>query len=123
MDEWKSPYTCVAIDAGNHLVPMDADGGSLGLDTGRLPHSRSAAGIDAADVDVAFITHAHPDHRGGISNADAALIFPDARFVVHRDEWKFWIATPEQAGGRAPDRLRNARCAALEGGGARFSKR
>lgn len=52
----------------------------------------------AADV---IITHFHPDHIGGIFNDAGNLNFPNARFHMHEDEWKFWHSSmstnqPEQ---------------------------
>ena len=44
-------------------------------------------------MDVVVITHAHPDHVGGLTDAsagDRAPVFSNARHVISRVEWDFW---------------------------------
>ena len=52
-------------------------------------------GITPKDIDVVILTHGHPDHIGGNINADGKPFYPNARWVMWRDEWQFW--TSDQA--------------------------
>lgn len=105
-DRVYTPYTCLFVDTGEHQVMIDTGAGQLGsaasamfpgLDhatsvTGRLVAHLRAADIDPISVDTVVITHAHPDHVGGTLDDDGELVFPNARYVIGRDEWAFWMS-------------------------------
>jgi len=65
--------------------------GDLGPRTGKLVKNLPAAGIDLPDVDIAIVTHAHPDHIGGTLDDDGNLNFPIAIYFVSKIEWDFWF--------------------------------
>jgi glyoxylase-like metal-dependent hydrolase (beta-lactamase superfamily II) len=105
-DRITTPYTCLFVDTGQHRVLIDTGAGNLGavaprmfpsVDhtttvTGTLLGHLKAAGIEPATVDTVIITHAHPDHVGGTLDEGGALVFGNARYVVPRDEWAFWMS-------------------------------
>ena len=95
LTEWTSPYTCLLIEAPNHLVLVDTGAGGLAPSTGKLIDNLKAAGIAPHDIDVVILTHAHPDHTGGNIDAEGNLTFPNARYVMWKGEWDFW--TSDQA--------------------------
>ena len=113
-DRITTPYTCLFVDTGQHRVLIDTGAGNLAaaapmmfpsIDhattvTGTLLRNLEATGIDRSTVDTVVITHAHPDHVGGTLNNDGALVFGNARYVVPRDEWDFWMS--EVAAATAP---------------------
>lgn len=64
------------------------------------------AGVEAGDVDLVVITHAHGDHIGGLL-ADGARAFEEADLVISRPEHSFW--TGREADALGDDRVRPAR--------------
>jgi glyoxylase-like metal-dependent hydrolase (beta-lactamase superfamily II) len=99
-----TPYTCLFVDTGEHRVLIDVGAGDLGAYAARmfpgLDHSTSvtglllenlrAAGMEPSEIDTVIITHAHPDHVGGMLNEEGRLVFADARYFISQEEWDFW---------------------------------
>jgi len=100
LDEWKywrSSYTCLVVNTREQLVLMDTGAGkTLDQDSGKLQENLESAGISPCAVDVVIITHAHPDHIGGNTAGDGRSAFPNASYVISREEWEFW--TSDRAG-------------------------
>jgi glyoxylase-like metal-dependent hydrolase (beta-lactamase superfamily II) len=87
-----TPYTYLAVDSGAQRVMVDVGAGSLGDSTGRLMESIAAAQIDPLAIDTVVISHAHPDHIGGMLNAQGQLNFPNAQYFIYQEEWDFWFS-------------------------------
>jgi glyoxylase-like metal-dependent hydrolase (beta-lactamase superfamily II) len=45
--------------------------------------------VEPADVTLVLLTHAHPDHIGGLAVVGGPR-FPNARHVITGEEWEFW---------------------------------
>jgi glyoxylase-like metal-dependent hydrolase (beta-lactamase superfamily II) len=88
--EWVSPYICLVIDTGEHRVLVDTGAGNLAPSTGKLLQNLQSVGIAPEDIDTVILTHGHPDHIGGNTDSEGNLTFPDARYVMWKDEWDFW---------------------------------
>jgi len=89
---------------GDHLVLVDTGAGGLAPTTGRLLPNLQAEGIAPEDIDTVVLTHGHPDHIGGNTNADGKPAFPNTRYVIWRDEWDFW--TPEEVEQKLEEHVR-----------------
>jgi len=85
-------------------VLVDTGAGGLAPTTGRLLPNLQAEGIAPEDIDTVVLTHGHPDHIGGNTNADGRPAFPNTRYVIWRDEWDFW--TPEQVEQKLEEHVR-----------------
>jgi glyoxylase-like metal-dependent hydrolase (beta-lactamase superfamily II) len=95
--EWVSPYICLAVNTGKHQVLVDTGAGDLAPSTGKLLQNLHAAGIAPEEIDTVIITHGHPDHIGGNTGAEGKLTFPNARYVMWKDEWDFWASGQAEA--------------------------
>ena len=96
-----TPYSCVYIDNGKNRIMVDVGGGKLLPNAGRLLQSMSVAGLSPLDIDAVIITHAHPDHIGGILDEEGRLVFPNAGYYIWRDEYDYWFS--DSVYGQAPD--------------------
>ncbi|MDV3352477.1 MBL fold metallo-hydrolase [Leptothoe sp. ISB3NOV94-8A] len=81
------------IETDDHKVLIDTGAGNaFGPTAGHLLENLEAAGIAATDIDTVILTHAHPDHIGGILDTDGQLRLPNAWFYISQAESEFWMA-------------------------------
>jgi len=90
--EWISPYICLLINTGEFHVLVDTGANGLDPNTGRLIQNLQTGGIAPEDIDIVILTHCHPDHISGITLDNGQLAFPNARYVMWKDEWDFWTS-------------------------------
>lgn len=84
------PYTPLLVDTGSQRILFDTGAGPMAPSTGFLEESLTRMGFKMSDIDVVVLSHAHPDHIGGLAGKDGTLRFPNARFLMSRREYDFW---------------------------------
>ncbi len=83
----------IVIENGGRTVLIDCGVGSsqlFGKSGGKLLANMAAAGIPPADVGTILLSHAHPDHLGGLMTDAAARNFPNAQIYLGQEEFGFW---------------------------------
>lgn len=109
-----TPYTCLYLETGSEQILVDAGAGPVGAhasevfpdvdhtttSTGHLTENLRAIGVTPASIDTMILTHAHPDHVGGLLGEDGTLVFGEAQYVITEPEWQFWFS--EEAAEQAP---------------------
>jgi glyoxylase-like metal-dependent hydrolase (beta-lactamase superfamily II) len=91
-DSVLSPYTCLLIETGRHIVLVDTGAGETSRTSGAIQARLEMAGVRPKDVDTVILTHAHADHIGGAIDPCGRPAFPNARYVLSETEWEFWTA-------------------------------
>ncbi|MDQ3881053.1 MAG: MBL fold metallo-hydrolase [Chloroflexota bacterium] len=74
----------VETGAGVRMTEKDRD--IKGVTGGDAAVALRAVGEDPATIDFVVVSHLHYDHAGGMVDAEGAPSFPNARYVVQRDE-------------------------------------
>ncbi len=90
--------TCLLVKTGQKLVLLDTGFGSdFEPGVGKLIENLKAEGIKPTDIDIIIVSHAHLDHIGGNTDVKGKLVFPNARYIISKDEWDFWAWEPNMA--------------------------
>jgi glyoxylase-like metal-dependent hydrolase (beta-lactamase superfamily II) len=103
-DQTSIHINCYLVRSGGRTILIDAGAGGFKQWGGRLKTNLLLAGIQPSEIDAILLTHAHPDHVGGLMDASGEAVFPNAELVAHHREVAFWQDDGNLS--RAPDRAR-----------------
>ena len=102
------PFNVLLVHLRNEWLLFDAGAGGFSAPTiGRLLPVMAAAGVKPEQISAIFISHAHPDHVGGLIDAKSGqLLFPQAKHFIHRREYDYWTGpSPDTSGLRLPKEM------------------
>jgi glyoxylase-like metal-dependent hydrolase (beta-lactamase superfamily II) len=89
-----TPFNALLVQSGRRVIVVDAGIGELageeGEGAGLLLDSLREVGIAPTDVQDVIVTHAHPDHVGGLTTGGWPT-FARARHYVSAPEVDFWL--------------------------------
>ena len=74
------------VETGTGVRMSEKDRDIKGVEGGDPAEALRAVGEDPASIDYVVVTHLHYDHAGGMVDAAGRPVFPNARYVVQRDE-------------------------------------
>ncbi|HDJ1438955.1 TPA: MBL fold metallo-hydrolase [Serratia rubidaea] len=78
------------IRGRGRTILVDAGAGGLNNVGGQLRLNLAAAGVSPDDVDTVLLTHCHPDHIGGLLDAEQRPVFQHAELHLHPLEAQYW---------------------------------
>ncbi len=85
------------VRSGTQVLLFDTGAGDVAFAKGgKLPASLRAAGVEPSQITDIFISHAHPDHVGGLLGADGARAFSNATIHMSAPEWEAMKANSNQ---------------------------
>jgi len=81
---------CYLVRGRGRTVLIDAGAGGIKQWGGELQANLALAGVQPGEIDTVLLTHAHPDHIGGLLDASGTMAFANAELVVAQQEIEFW---------------------------------
>jgi len=101
-----SVNTFVIHSAGRMALVDTGSQNSMGPTLGKMPLHFAAAGIDPRQIDTILLTHMHPDHSNGLTDASGKAIYPHVELVVAERDVKHWFDDAAMARATERQKLR-----------------
>ncbi len=83
----------VLVETGQERILIDSGWSIPGASetAGQLGAMLALIGVDANSIDRVLLTHAHPDHLGGLVDGSIGNVnFPNAEVILTETEFEFW---------------------------------
>ncbi|WP_288445149.1 MBL fold metallo-hydrolase [uncultured Pantoea sp.] len=81
---------CYLIRGQGRVILVDTGMGKRDAQSGKLLPHLELAGVTPDDIDTLLLTHAHPDHIGGLLDSAGQPVFRHARLCLSHSEAAFW---------------------------------
>ncbi|MBZ0299835.1 MAG: MBL fold metallo-hydrolase [Anaerolineae bacterium] len=91
LDEAVSSFNILVARIGAETVLVDSGEGGR-PHGGHLLKSMRQAGLDPEIITRVVLTHSHGDHVLGLLSDEHDPVFPNATYVISRDEMTFWLS-------------------------------
>ncbi|MFP2237378.1 MBL fold metallo-hydrolase [Pseudescherichia vulneris] len=91
------------IRGKGRTILVDSGTGGLNNSGGLLQQNLVAVGVCPEEIDTVLLTHAHPDHIGGLLDPEAQPVFTRAKVFIHPLEVEHWLDNDKQQ--RAVERV------------------
>ena len=97
------PCTILLIDTGEHRVLIDCGAGKTPQhpELGQLHDGLAQENIAVDSITHVILTHGHFDHVANITDKNAVPTYPNARYVIAKGEYDYWMSPEAKAPGTA----------------------
>jgi glyoxylase-like metal-dependent hydrolase (beta-lactamase superfamily II) len=82
-------YNPLLIDTGQQKILIDSGHGEHTGGDGRLMPNLRSIGVQAEEIGIVVLTHAHLDHYMGMLTPQGTKVFPNATYMMWHDEWTY----------------------------------
>jgi glyoxylase-like metal-dependent hydrolase (beta-lactamase superfamily II) len=97
-EKLRTPLNPLLIQADALTILIDTGlGPGAPMTAGKLLAHLAAEDITPSDIDLVILSHAHPDHIGGVIDRDGQPVFDQARYVLPEAEYAFWHSDEARA--------------------------
>ncbi|OUY05956.1 MBL fold metallo-hydrolase [Acinetobacter populi] len=79
------------IRGAGRIILVDSGTGGLNGAGGLLLENLMTLGVNPNDIDTILITHAHPDHIGGLLDHEGQVRYKNANLYLHPLEMDYWL--------------------------------
>lgn len=92
------PVRAFLVRGPGYLALVDTGSGSTkGPTMGYLPESLAALCVTPSAITHVLMTHVHMDHIGGLIDDAGRPAFPDAQLLLHAEEARYFLDTPDES--------------------------
>ncbi|CAK9886780.1 MAG: N-acyl homoserine lactonase AiiA [Candidatus Erwinia impunctatus] len=86
---------CYLIRSHGKTILIDTGTGGLNNAGGELTNNLRTVSVFPEDIDIILLTHAHPDHIGGLLDAQQRAVYKNAEIYLHTLEADYWLNDDE----------------------------